>query len=237
MPSLSHRVQFLFDRLLDLVFPPRCASCRQPGAWLCAACRAQITLIQSPICPRCGRPLASPSASLCPVCCHAPPALDGIRAVAFFEGPLRLAIHHFKYRNGQPLATPLGQLLADYLTRHHLPADVIVAVPLHPTRLRERGYNQSALLARQLSQATGLPVVEGCLRRVRVTVPQIDLTAAQRRENVTGAFDCADDRLAGQRVLLIDDVYTTGATLEACAAAVRAHGARSVWALALAHGR
>jgi ComF family protein len=240
MSTPSFQVQRLFDRLLDLVFPPRCASCQQTGTWLCDACREQITPIRPPICSRCGRPLTRPVSdvvSLCLACRHAPPTLDGIRSVAFFEGPLRLAIHRFKYRNGQPLAEPLGQLLADYLNQNHLPADVIVPVPLHPNRLHERGYNQSALLARHLGRVTGLLVVEGCLRRVKATAPQIDLTAAQRRENVAGAFDCIDDRLAGRHVLLIDDVYTTGATLEACAAAVRAHGARSVWALTLAHGR
>jgi len=163
--------------------------------------------------------------------------IEGIRAVAYLEGPLRKAIHRFKYDNVRDLAAPLGGLLGDYLERELLPAEVIVPVPLHPKRLRERGYNQSALLARQLGEQTGLPVLEGSLLRMRETASQVELSAQERKENVRGAFACVDERLAGKRVLLIDDVCTTGATLEACSIALAQRGPRSVWALVLARGR
>jgi ComF family protein len=115
-----------------------------------------------------------------------------------------------------------------------MPVDVIVPVPLHPARLRRRGYNQAALLARELGRRVGLPVEERALQRVRATRSQMRLSAADRRRNVQGAFRCADGRVRGRRVLLLDDVCTTGATLEACADALRAGGAESVWALTLA---
>jgi ComF family protein len=125
--------------------------------------------------------------------------------------------------------------MRDYLDISPLPVDVLVPVPLHRRRLRERGYNQSALLARELGKLTALPVVSDCLVRIRSAAPQARAaTAAERRSNVAGAFTCCDARLEGRRVLLIDDVATTGATLNACAGALKAAGTVSVWALVLA---
>ncbi len=114
------------------------------------------------------------------------------------------------------------------------PGEFIVPVPLHPNRLRERGYNQAALLARQLGERGGLPILDEALRRVRETAPQTDLNAQERKENVRGAFRCGDYDLKGKQVLLIDDVCTTGATLEACSLALYQGQVRSVWALTLA---
>jgi ComF family protein len=131
----------------------------------------------------------------------------------------------------------LGEMMVSYWQDVHLPADVILPVPLHARRLRERGYNQASLLARELGKGVGLPVLENALIRVRDTAPQVDLKAKERQENVRGAFHCPDDRWAGKRVLLIDDVYTTGATLEACSLALKQRGVRIVWALTLARAR
>ena len=237
LSRLLHRAQV---GLFDLLFPPRCVACQQPGSWLCATCQATIEPIQPPYCGRCGRPLTSAGWSIprsCPMCMRGPFWLDGIRAVAYHEGVLRTAIHCLKYRNHQALAEPLGSLLAEYVRRTELEATVVVPVPLHGERLAQRGYNQAALLARVLGRALGLPVVEGSLVRVRHTLPQVDLNAAQRRENVRDAFRCVDDRLAGHRVLLVDDVYTTGATLLACGAALHQARVASAWGLTLSHGR
>ncbi len=220
--------------LLDLIFPPRCVGCRQVGCQLCAQCREQIEYIHPPLCPRCGRALAA--SQLCPSCRLAPLQIDGIRSVAIFDGPLRQAIHRFKYTRWQELASIFGEMLGGYWRAAPLPADVIVPVPLHPNRLRERGYNQAALLAREVGEQTGLPVVEHSLLRIRETLPQVTLNARQRKENVRAAFRCVDDTLRGQRVLLMDDVCTTGATLEACSVALRQQVA-SVWALTLARAR
>jgi len=160
-----------------------------------------------------------------------------IRSVAYIEGPAREALHALKYHGRLVLAEPLGSLMATHWRRYADPVDVVVPVPLHVTRLRERGYNQAALLAREMARQAGLPLDERTLTRQRATVSQVDLNAQQRKENVHAAFRCADGRLAGQRVLLIDDVCTTGATLEACAAALYAGGAVHVQALTLARAR
>ena len=147
----------------------------------------------------------------------------------------REVVHHLKYKGLKALAVPLGGLLADYLQSYPLPTQVLVPVPLHPRRLRQRGYNQSTLLGRELSKFITLPLMEGCLIRLRNTASQARAAdVKERRKNVEGAFECLDERLRGKQVLLIDDVCTTGATLDACAGALKAGGAISVWGLTLA---
>jgi len=161
--------------------------------------------------------------------------IDGIRSVFRFEGAVRQAILQFKYKNVKAMATPLAQLMGKYLRAHPLPADALVPVPLHPRRLRERGYNQSSLLAGELSKLTALPVAEKSLVRLKNTPPQTRTkSAAERQRNIARAFACRDRRLRGKHILLIDDVCTSGATLNACAVALKTAGAASVWGLTVA---
>jgi ComF family protein len=220
--------------LLDLVYPPRCPSCGSMGTVLCAACQARIEPPPAPACIRCGHPTAT--ANLCPTCRATPSHLDRIAASAIFAPPLREAIHELKYNNGRALARPLGARMAAYWQEHGFAADSIVPVPLHKARLAERGYNQAALLARVLGQATGIPLDEQAVVRHKATQQQTLLNAVERRENVKDAFTCRGD-VAGTLIVLVDDVATTGATLEACAAALRAGGANGVWAFTLARAR
>jgi ComF family protein len=226
----------LRDALFDLVFPPRCVGCRRYGEWLCRDCSREIEFIEGPLCPRCGRP-GIRSIRICPSCRYGRPPIDGIRSTAYFEGVLREAIHRLKYQGVQVLARPLGQLMVEQWEGWRIPADVIVPVPLHATRLAERGFNQAALLATQLERGTGLPVETSSLVRVRPTLPQTSLDVLARRDNVRGAFRCLDSGLAGRQVVLVDDVCTTGATLNACSVALRDIGVRSVWAYTLSRPR
>ena len=152
-----------------------------------------------------------------------------------FDGVMRQAIHQLKYRNLRALAVPLAKLLNDYLSTNPVPGEVLVPVPLHQKRLRERGYNQSSLLAQELSKLINLPVVDDCLIRQRHDHPQARASNLdERRSNVADAFTCRDRRLGDKQVLLMDDVSTSGATLDACAVALKKSGAISVWALVLA---
>lgn len=219
--------------VLDLLFPPRCVGCGSEGSFLCSRCKSALAHLHSPLCPRCGKPL--PAGSYCYACKDYYIEIEGIRSLFPLNGVLRQAILQFKYQNVKALAAPLAELMGEYLRVHHLHADTLVPVPLHPRRLRERGYNQSSLLAVELGRLTSLPVVEGALLRIKNTPPQTKTKSAEeRRLNVSGAFSCLGRRLRGRRVLLIDDVCTSGATLDACATALKRTGAASVWGLTLA---
>jgi ComF family protein len=155
------------------------------------------------------------------------------------EGTIRRAILELKYQGISSLAAPLGRLLYEYTVVHPLPADIVVPVPLHGHRLRQRGFNQAALLARELGKLQHMPVAPGLLKRMRNSPSQAQAaTADERRSNVRGAFQIAQaDSVEGKRVLLIDDVCTTGATLDACARVLREAGAARVWGLTLARER
>ena len=218
---------------LDLLYPKWCLGCGKEGDFICHSCCQSLPRMVPPLCPRCGRP--QPSSVFCPNCVSWQAAIDGIRAPFQFDGVIRQAIHQLKYRNLRALAEPLAKLLGDYLSTNPIPGKVLVPVPLHPKRLRERGYNQSRLLAQESGKLLNLPVVDGCLIRQRYALPQTKTpTVAERRSNVADAFACRDHRLKDKQVLLIDDVATSGATLDACAVALKTAGATSVWGLTLA---
>jgi ComF family protein len=167
-------------------------------------------------------------------------AIEGIRSVVLFQGGARQAIHQLKYSDRQCLAVTLARLMAEYWQMTPLPADLLISVPLYPARQRERGYNQAELLARALGRMINLPVVTGRLKRVRNTRPQMSLDAPDRHDNVRGAFvyrsskESGNNPISDRRVLVVDDVCTTGSTLEACSLALKAAGASTVWGFTLA---
>ncbi len=220
------------DRLWRLVFPSRCLGCGARGEVLCGACRPTIPYLPAAICYRCALP--TPAGGLCARCQRRPPTLDSVRAACTFEGVVRKGIHVLKYRQGRYVVPFLGSLLEEAVRRRPLHVDVIVPVPLSLQRLRERGYNQSLLLAGYLSRSMSIPMEPDWMERVRATSPQTSLTAASRRANVRGAFQWRGPSMQGKRVLLVDDVMTTGATLEECGLAVRCAGARRVLAAVVA---
>jgi competence protein ComFC len=218
---------------LDLLFPRWCVGCGREGDFLCPSCLKSLPRIVPPLCPRCGLPQSRDIP--CPSCAGWPAEIDGIRSPFRFEGVIRQAIHELKYKNLRAIAGLFARLLNDYLAANPLPGEVLVAVPLHPKRLRERGYNQSSLLAKELGKLANLPVVDDCLVRERHSPPQArTANVDERRTNVAHAFACRDLRLKGKAVLLIDDVSTSGATLDGCARALKQGGATSVWGLVLA---
>lgn len=225
--------------LLDLIYPPRCPGCGKMGVLFCDACQTRIEPVHMSTCLRCGRPTSG--GPRCLDCRQPPSPLDDVTATAIFADPLRQAIHALKYENVRDLARPLGARMAAFWpvawrTGAIGTPDLLLPVPLHGGRVRERGYNQSALLARALAPAVGLPVDERVLVRHRATRPQVGLDAAARKENVAGAFAVHGD-VARRRVVLVDDVCTTGSTLEACSAALKAAGAAAVWGYTLSRAR
>jgi competence protein ComFC len=224
--------------VIDFVFPPRCGGCGRERQRFCATCRSAISYLSVPLCAQCGYPLPSTDSPTCSVCLSTPPrALAGIRSVAFFEGPLREALHALKYRRDIILADTLAELLHEAWRVFDLPGDVVMPVPLSSQRYRERGYNQAELLARGFSDLAGLAFAPQGAQRLRHTPSQVGLSAVHRRHNMDGAFKGDPGQVAGRKVLLIDDICTTGSTLAACGEALVAAGAAMVWGLTVGRAR
>lgn len=224
--------------LLELLFPPACQVCRTPGIIpLCADCRCAFRLIQPPVCQKCGKPLRGPPDLVftCTSCRHRRLYFFAARATGVFDGTLREAIHALKFRARRTLAAPLGALMADCAAADARlqSAQIVVPVPLHRSRLRERGFNQSELLAREVAERMGFPLTADLLIRGQVTLAQSGLSLEDRRRNVRGAF-VASGQINGSTVLLVDDVISTGSTASECAKALRKVGAARVVVLTAA---
>ena len=222
---------------LDVVFPPVCARCGRAGWILCPNCSATLPQTPAAICHRCGRIDETPDSlgpnSLCRECRAHPSPLVQMRAPLRYQEPTSTLIHRYKYEGYFALAGPLAQFLIAGWPVWEQPPDLILPIPLHARRRRQRGYNQSELLARPLARALGIAVDTAVLQRTRHTVPQVGLGPDERQANVRGAFE-AGAAVTGRHVLLIDDVLTTGATMSAAAEALLAAGAAGVAAYCLA---
>lgn len=235
MPALrrlAYRFYQWFWSFLDLLFPPNCGGCGKKGARWCSGCQTAAKVISPPVCTCCGR--SSRHTGLCTQCAACRPSFTALRSWAVFDGPVRKALHRLKYRGDIPLGEALSRsMLQPYLELDGKP-DLIVPVPLSIARFRERGYNQSAFLARPLALSLGLPYSSNALGKIRETRSQVDLHVAERYNNVAGAFKANSALVKGRRILVVDDVTTSGATLEACAEALFNAGAAEVYCLTLA---
>lgn len=229
---LSYQLYQFFWSTLDWVFPPKCGGCGKPGIRWCAQCQSSTRTIKSPVCPLCGQNITR--VGPCVHCQVAAPRYTGLRSWAYYDGSIRNAIHQLKYnRNvglGEILSRPLLKLFLDLGWK----IDIITPVPLGLARIAERGYNQSSLLAKPLSLALGIPYCPQILWRQRETRSQVGLSASERRLNVVGAFAAQASLAADKSIIVIDDVATSGSTLEACADALFSVGARKVYGLTLA---
>lgn len=236
------RLKTFFASILDILFPLFCLGCGTPEAWLCASCRERLPLRRDHRCPSCRR-RPTPFGRTCFECSEKYP-LDGLFIASHYEVPLlSRAIHACKYRFIDALSVPLGTFLADAARQTDLPLpECILPVPLHPRRLRFRGFNQSELLAETLSRmlAPGLdiPVMPSALLRTRYTKPQMQTKSRQERlHNLKNAFALAKDakkNIRGKSLWLVDDVATTGTTLEECAKLLKRQGAKEVYGIVLA---
>lgn len=230
------------NTLLDLVYPAWCPGCerlngRQGG--VCAACWQKIRFIERPYCAVLGIPFIRDrgEGALSPAAMAEAPVFDRLRAVAAFDDIVRRFVHDLKYRDQLHLAPMMARWMSRAGAAELAAADLILPVPLHPVRLFRRRFNQSAELARHIARETGLHYEPDLLRRVRNTTRQVGLGRKGRKRNVQGAFRVPHNRrieLAGKRVVLIDDVYTTGATVSAASQALRRAGAADITVLTFA---
>jgi len=230
--------------LLGLALPPRCHVCRQiiPEAGvlhICPDCYADLPFLKSPVCSVCGIPMAGVGDDHpCGSCIIKHPPYSVARAALRYEGACRTLIHAFKYQYKSHLRRPLGLLTAQILASFaaDLKPELLVPTPLHISRLRSRGFNQSVLLAEVLARQWGIPLLRQGLVRIRPTVPQMELNREQRLRNLRGAFSVKDASLvANRRIMLVDDVFTTGSTLAECARALLQAGCSDVCAVTVAH--
>lgn len=234
-----------FGRALqDLLLPPRCPVCHElvtetDQLHICADCLAALPRVASPVCSICGIPFDGAGTDHpCSRCLQTPPPYAAARAALRYEGACRDLIHRFKYEYKSHLRRPLGlltaHLLADFATLQQ--PDLLVPVPLHVSRLRLRGFNQAILLGEVLSRQWQIPLLRQGLKRIRPTTPQIELTLEQRSHNLHNAFSVTDSSaVRDRRIMLVDDVFTTGSTLAASALALHQAGCHSVSAVTVAH--
>jgi ComF family protein len=231
-----------FGAAVALLYPPSCIACAGATGTahaLCARCWAEVRFIERPYCERLGTPLAVDLGVtlLSPAAIADPPVFDRARAVARYDDVARKLVHRLKYSDRLDCAQSLGTMMARAGAELTAEADVIVPVPLHRWRLWRRRFNQAMALARVVSRESRLPCEPFLLARVKRTHSQVGLTKAQRQENLQGAFKVPPEaraRLADKRVLLVDDVLTTGSTANAAARALLRGGARAVDVLAFA---
>ncbi len=225
--------------LAEALYPSHCGLCLAPGPAVCTGCRGDLPPLERP-CPTCALPL--PTAGVCPACVRQPPALDALHAGWAYAWPLDQLILAYKH-GGNVRAERALAALAGHVARvafdgggqgRRSSPDTVLPVPLHGRRLRERGFNQSDVLARRVAAELGAALETRALRRIRATASQQALGRKARRSNVKGAFAWRGEDLAGRHVLLVDDVATTGATLSALAGVLRRAGAERVEGLVLA---
>ncbi|MEL7645498.1 MAG: ComF family protein [Anaerolineaceae bacterium] len=217
---------------VDWIFPPNCAGCGVEGYQICPECLQKIQFSSRESCVKCGRSL--PGGGICPRCRSHPPAYQEVRSLAGYEGVIREIVVNLKYKADLGLSLAAAEMMARVVQDENWQLDMVVPVPLNEKRRKARGYNQAAVLAFPLSLSLRLPLRVKALARIRDTKSQVPLNVAERKANVQGAFLADPLLVRGRRVLLVDDVYTTGATLNAAAEALRSAGCGVVWVLTLA---
>lgn len=231
--------------LLDLIYPRTCQECGGPAdhdaRYFCWDCLAEFIYVESPYCSLCGDPVPGTidHEYICFNCSRTTPHFDRARSAVRYDGVAGRALRAFKYAQATWLSRDLALLLHACITTHYdlLQIDALCYVPMHPVKRRQRGYNQAQLLAGDLARIMRKPVIRRALARARLTESQTNLTASERISNVKGVFAPGRRRgIEGRTILLVDDVMTTGATVNDCARALKEAGAKAVWVATVARG-
>lgn len=220
-------------KIFDFIFPPRCAGCNTIGERFCKKCADQVQMLDSNICLKCGEPISYLKHDI-DECKNRLSNISIIRSFSYYQPPLSSALRNLKYNRDIGIAEVLANYLVELYNKNKLDIDMVIPVPLSSKRIHERGYNQSFLLALPFSMSTKLLINKQSLRRVKDTQSQVKLDRHERLTNVNDAFIADSKVVKGKNILLIDDVSTTGATLEACASALKKAGANDIVAFTVA---
>ncbi len=231
------------QRLFNLIYPRRCPICDEiVGGFdrlICCSCSGKLHRVREPLCKKCGKPLEEETAEYCPDCVRRSHAYVRGRAALEYDAFMRGSIGRFKYKNRREYADfyvrELLTLCGDAVKSWD--AQALVPIPLHRERRRRRGFNQAELVARGLGRELGIPVRTDLLFRKKRTKPQKDLTDRERRSNLKNAFQAGKNDVRLERVILIDDIYTTGSTIDAAASVLLGHGVENVYFLSICIGR
>ena len=232
-PANLKSTSYWTNKLTDLLFPTVCAACGKLGPIICSDCLKKFSEIDGTGCMRCGYPMEETRVS-CKLCRVENFNLRQARACFSYSEPLKTVIQRYNYDGLFSLARPLGELMAHKWPEWAQIPDIIVPIPLHARRQRSRGFNQAQLLAHRLGYSNDIEVTDQVLRRVRNTRPQVEISLLERKENVWGAFAAEPGVLKGKNILLLDDVFTSGATMTSAAGTLLEAGAKNVSAYCLA---
>lgn len=238
MPHLKNKENFSYRVYkyawsgLDLLFPPHCGGCDGPGSRWCKKCQKSVKILPASVCECCGR--SKKFFNICSDCERIEPSFKALRSWAYYQGPLRKAIHKLKYNGDITLGEILARPMIEIVEKLNWSLDLIVPVPMDKKRLSMRGYNHAVLLARPISYALGCNFSTNSLHKIRHTTTQVGLSVSERMSNISGAFSADHDRVLNKIILIVDDVVTTGATMEACSKALHKAGAADVFGVTLA---
>jgi len=235
----------MINRFLRILFPESCPVCKRPStdhktAPICPDCWQAIPPYKGPICRRCGTPLVSDVSIICRDCIQDEPAFKSARSFGLYEGSLKKAINLLKYHGIKRLSKPLSDIIFQTNPapeEFRCGVDTIIPVPLYKKRLRQREFNQSALLAKHMAKSLGVKLILNCLVKIKDTMPQVGLSSKDRIKNIRKAFGIRNQNLIdGKNIVLVDDVFTTGATARECSRVLKNAGAENIYVITLAHG-
>lgn len=230
--STAYSLYQILWHVIDLVYPPTCIGCGEINQRLCSTCLREIQFIEGDLCPICGEP--SNKGRICSSCRANPPYYRNLRGIAHYSGPVRESIIKLKYESDYGLAEELAKLLIAGIKKLDWDIHLVTSVPLNKTKIRERGYNQADLLARPIAYAFSIPFRPDAIFRIKNTRSQVGLSSSDRIENLKDAFRADSGIVKNKNVLIVDDVTTTGTTINECARAMVASGAVNVYGMTLA---
>lgn len=229
--------------MIDMLFPGRCPVCDEivmpKGKLICRECRPKLRYVSEPYCKKCGKPLALAEQEYCGDCSRRRHVYDAGLALFCYQGEARKSVERFKFKNKREYAEFYAEEMVKRLGRQIAgwEAEVLVPVPVHRSRLRERGYNQAAVLAAKLSKRTGIPMDGHLLIKKKRTLPQKTLEEKERIKNVRDAFQTGKNVVQYKKIIIVDDIYTTGSTADECAKVLKRCGAEKVYVLCLCTGK